>query len=176
MDRPEEFRNAPMRSRTLVPFERALAEGMAGEIRNKVTIYRSALDPADRHFPRIEYVRDSFGNTPTGGSPTDTFLTVSPSIPMRRFHLRARVGTPRMGHSSGRCRCFRETRRSLRRRGDKPHSCGASPRPTSRSDVRPREPHQRPRWHRETGSDDRRSFRYAVDRGDTQTARSREFW
>lgn len=69
MDRLEEFRNAPMHSRTLVPFEDALAEGMAGEIRNKVTIYRSGLDPADRHFPRIEYVRDSFGNAPTSGAP-----------------------------------------------------------------------------------------------------------
>jgi hypothetical protein len=75
MDRLEEFRNAPMHSRALVPFEVALAEGMAGEIRNKVTIYRSGLDPADRHFPRIEYVRDSFGNAPTGGSPMDMLLT-----------------------------------------------------------------------------------------------------
>jgi Swt1-like HEPN len=82
MNRLEEFRNAPMHSRTLVPFERALAEGMAGEIRNKVTIYRSGLDPADRHFPRIEYVRDSFGNAPTGGSALDmlrTGVTLYPS-------------------------------------------------------------------------------------------------
>ena len=33
MDRLEEFRNPPMHSRTLVPFEVALVEGMTGEIR-----------------------------------------------------------------------------------------------------------------------------------------------
>jgi hypothetical protein len=75
MNRLEEFWNAPMHSRTLVPFEGALAEGMTGEIRNNVTIYRSELDLADRHFPRIEYVRDSFGNTPTSGSPTDIVIS-----------------------------------------------------------------------------------------------------
>lgn len=75
MDRLEEFRNPKMHSRALVPFEGALVEGMTGEIRNKVTIFRSGLDPEDRHFPRIEYVRDSFGHAPTGGSPMDTLLT-----------------------------------------------------------------------------------------------------
>lgn len=75
MDRLEDFRNAPMHSRTLVPFERALAEGMASEIRNKVTIYRSGFDPADRHFPRIEYVRDSFGNAPASGGPMGILRT-----------------------------------------------------------------------------------------------------
>jgi Swt1-like HEPN len=65
MHRLDEFRNAPMHSRALVPFEGALAEGMAGEIRNKVTIYRTGRDPVDRHFPRIEYVRDSLGNVAT---------------------------------------------------------------------------------------------------------------
>ena len=75
MNRLEGFRNAPMHSRTLVPFEGALAEGMTGEIRNKVTSYRSELDLADRHFPRIEYVRDSFGNAPTRGSLTDIVIS-----------------------------------------------------------------------------------------------------
>lgn len=35
----------------------------------------------DRHFPRIEYVRDSFGNTPTGAPPNQyvqTDLTLHP--------------------------------------------------------------------------------------------------
>ena len=70
-----------MHSRTLVPFEGALAEGMTGEIRNKVTSYRSELDLADRHFPRIEYVRDSFGNAPTRGSLTDIVISGLTSYP-----------------------------------------------------------------------------------------------
>lgn len=66
MDRLEDFRNAPMHSRVLVPFELALLEGMTGEIRNKVTLYRTK-DSTDRYFPRIESVRDSFGHSYEGG-------------------------------------------------------------------------------------------------------------
>lgn len=62
MARLEDFRNAPMHSRVLVPFELALLEGMTGEIRNKVTLYRTK-DSTDRFFPRIESVRDSFGRS-----------------------------------------------------------------------------------------------------------------
>jgi Swt1-like HEPN len=79
MERLEEFRNAPMHSRTLVPFERALVEGMTGEIRNKVTIYRSRIQEVDEHFPRIEFVRDSFGNTTAGEDEiNDTGLILRP--------------------------------------------------------------------------------------------------
>lgn len=77
MDRLEDFRNAPMHSRVLVPFERALLEGMAGEIRNKVTIYRTK-DSTDRFFPRIESARDSFGNSHDGGRVADTDLVLHP--------------------------------------------------------------------------------------------------
>jgi len=63
VDRLEECRNPPMHSRLLVPFERSLVEGMAGEIRNAVTVYRGERESSDRHFPRIEYVQDSFGRS-----------------------------------------------------------------------------------------------------------------
>lgn len=79
MERLEEFRNAPMHSRTLVPFERALVEGMTGEIRNKVTIYRSRIQEVDEHFPRIEFARDSFGNaTAAGEERKSTSVTLRP--------------------------------------------------------------------------------------------------
>ncbi len=84
MDRLEDFRNPEMHSRALLPFEAALVEGMTGEIRNKVTLFRSGDDDLDRHFPRIEQVRDSFGHSVTGrrddglGRVTDTNVTLRP--------------------------------------------------------------------------------------------------
>ena len=66
MSRLEDFRNPEMHSRALLPFETALVEGITGEIRNKVTLFQSGTDDLDRHFPRIEQVRDSFGNTASG--------------------------------------------------------------------------------------------------------------
>lgn len=38
---------------------------MSGEIRNKVTMFISGQDPNLKFFPRIERVRDSFGNEAT---------------------------------------------------------------------------------------------------------------
>ncbi|MEE3127442.1 MAG: hypothetical protein VX494_09545, partial [Actinomycetota bacterium] len=62
-DRLDQFRNPPAHSRELLPFERDLLAGMAGEIRNRVTIYRSEMGPSREYYPRIEWVRDSFGNS-----------------------------------------------------------------------------------------------------------------
>jgi hypothetical protein len=64
MDRLEDFRNAPMHSRQLLPFERDLLAGMAGEIRNEVTVYRTTRGPDMEYYPKIEQVTDSFGNNP----------------------------------------------------------------------------------------------------------------
>jgi hypothetical protein len=77
MGRLEDFRNAPMHSRALVDFEQKLIQGMTGEIRNKVTLFQTEANAADRHFPRIEFVRDSFGRTANSGIvPPD--ITVHP--------------------------------------------------------------------------------------------------
>ena len=57
MERLEEFRNPQMHSRSLLPFEVALLQGMAGEIRNQITIYRGGrAGSLDEHFPRIDHV------------------------------------------------------------------------------------------------------------------------
>jgi hypothetical protein len=59
--RIEDFRNAPAHSRELLPFERDLLAGTAGEIRNRITISRSTMGPDKEFYPRIESVLDNFG-------------------------------------------------------------------------------------------------------------------
>lgn len=65
--RLESFRNAPAHSRELLPFERSLVEGISGEIRNVVTLYRSTMDSAGQYYPIIESIRDNFGNEYVAG-------------------------------------------------------------------------------------------------------------
>lgn len=57
----ERIRNTASHSRELMPFERELMSGIAGEIRNKVTIHMSAQDPGGDYYPRMESAVDSFG-------------------------------------------------------------------------------------------------------------------
>jgi hypothetical protein len=51
---------------------------MTGELRNKVTIYRSQTTQADQHFPRIEFARDSFGRHAHGTIVNDPPMTLHP--------------------------------------------------------------------------------------------------
>ena len=46
-----------------MPFEQDLAAGIAGEIRNRVTIFMSTQDEAGDIYPRIEFAQDDFGNS-----------------------------------------------------------------------------------------------------------------
>lgn len=62
LNRVERLRNTPAHSRPLLNFEEDLLSGIAGLIRNLVTIYMSAQDPRGDYYPRIESVTDSFGN------------------------------------------------------------------------------------------------------------------
>lgn len=61
----ERVRNTASHSRDLVVFERELMSGVAGEIRNKVTLHMTTEDPAGEFYPRIESVTDSFGTAIT---------------------------------------------------------------------------------------------------------------
>jgi hypothetical protein len=61
MDRVEDFRNAPMHSRELLPFERDLLSGIVGEVRNLSTLFRSQQGPDRKHYPVVESIVDSFG-------------------------------------------------------------------------------------------------------------------
>ncbi|HEY0641427.1 MAG TPA: hypothetical protein VGD67_27680 [Pseudonocardiaceae bacterium] len=69
----DDLRNAVAHNRELLPFERELLSGIAGEIRNRVTIHLSSQDPSGDFYPRIEAVSDSLGNT------IDTFELDSPT-------------------------------------------------------------------------------------------------
>ncbi len=63
MKRLEDFRNAPMHSRSLLPFERDLLSGIAGELRNSLTLWRSAQAPDMSWYPTVESITDSLGNS-----------------------------------------------------------------------------------------------------------------
>lgn len=62
------LRNTQRHGRRLVEFEEDLLRGIAGDIRNRVTRYRSEMDPKENWWPRIESVQDSFGSTFTRGT------------------------------------------------------------------------------------------------------------
>lgn len=63
-DRLTGFRNPTMHSRPLREFERDLVNGIVGELRNLIVIYRSAQGPDMEYYPKIEQVTDSLGNNP----------------------------------------------------------------------------------------------------------------
>lgn len=64
--RLDDLRNTVAHSREVLPFESDLLAGIAGEIRNRVTLYMSSQGPAGEYYPRIESVTDSFGNVVDG--------------------------------------------------------------------------------------------------------------
>lgn len=61
LKRLDNLRNTVGHSRPLLPFERDLMSGIAGQIRNQVTIYMSSRDDVGDIYPRIEAISDSFG-------------------------------------------------------------------------------------------------------------------
>lgn len=65
LNKLEDFRNPDAHKRELFPYQADLISGISGEIRSKITFYRSQKAPPDQYFPRIEYVRDSLGNLAT---------------------------------------------------------------------------------------------------------------
>lgn len=68
LDRLGELRNPDAHNRTAMPFEEHLAEGMSGELRQAITVFRNSGGggPEPEHFCRIEEVRDSFNHRVTG--------------------------------------------------------------------------------------------------------------
>lgn len=62
LHRLEDLRPAEAHGRALLPFEEHLVLGISGDIRQRVTVYRSQQSPESEFFARIESVRDSLGN------------------------------------------------------------------------------------------------------------------
>lgn len=63
------FRNPTAHSRPLMHHEEMLLAGIAGEIRNLATIYRSSQDVTGNYYPVIETIHDNLGHStgPTNG-------------------------------------------------------------------------------------------------------------
>ncbi len=57
-----DVRNTVAHARAVVPFERYLLAGIAGQIQNLISRYRSESETADAYYASINSVRDSFGD------------------------------------------------------------------------------------------------------------------
>ncbi len=73
----ERLRDPEAHRRELLPHQKYLAAGIAGEIRTRLIRYRSKLETPDDYFPRIECARDSQGNvwTPKPGVDLKALVT-----------------------------------------------------------------------------------------------------
>ncbi len=61
-DKLEAFRITDAHRRELLPHQKHLLLGIAGEVRARIIRHRNQMDRLDSIFPRIELVRDSLGN------------------------------------------------------------------------------------------------------------------
>lgn len=77
LERFDDLRNTVAHSRDLLPFEEDLLAGIAGEIRNRVTLFMSTEAPSGEHFARIEEIVDGFGNRVDG---LETLKSSNPCI------------------------------------------------------------------------------------------------
>jgi len=64
------YRNPDIHRRPLLTFQKHLILGISGEIRNKISVFRSLNELSREGFPRIESVRDNLGNIWTPGKPS----------------------------------------------------------------------------------------------------------
>lgn len=65
----EKLRDPDAHRRELLPHQKHLVYGIAGEIRTRLVRYRSKRETSEDYFPRIESARDSLGNLYTYGNP-----------------------------------------------------------------------------------------------------------
>jgi Swt1-like HEPN len=68
LDQLEDLRNPDAHRRELLPHQKHLALGIEGEIRGRLVRYRSKRETADDYFPRIESIRDNYGNVYGSGT------------------------------------------------------------------------------------------------------------
>jgi hypothetical protein len=65
----KKLRDPDAHRRELLPHQKHLAAGIAGEIRTRLVRYRSKQEATEDFYPRIEAIKDSFGNVWTFGDP-----------------------------------------------------------------------------------------------------------
>jgi hypothetical protein len=75
LDELEKLRNPDAHRRELLPHQKQLAAGIAGEIRTRIVRYRSKMETPEDYFPRIESVRDNLGNIWSAGQNRCTIYT-----------------------------------------------------------------------------------------------------
>lgn len=71
----ERFRNPDAHRRELLPHQKQLAAGITGEIRTRIVRYRSKLENVGDYFPKLESVRDNYGNIWSAGELKGTLYT-----------------------------------------------------------------------------------------------------
>jgi hypothetical protein len=78
----EEYRDPQQQRRELFVYQKHLLLGVTGEIRTRITAYRSLLEVGKEGYPRIEYVKDNLGNIWVPGKPRrlKTNLTLHPGM------------------------------------------------------------------------------------------------
>ncbi len=78
----EQYRSPDLQRRELFVHQKHLILGITGEIRAKITAYRSLLEVGKEGYPRIEYIKDSLGNLWVPGKPrrVKTNLTLYPGM------------------------------------------------------------------------------------------------
>jgi len=64
------FRDPDIARRELFIFEKHLVLGVTGDIRNRIANHRSFMELGKAGFPRIESIKDNYGNVWTVGKPT----------------------------------------------------------------------------------------------------------
>lgn len=67
LTRFEDLRDRVAHGRVLLNFEQELMSGIAGQIRNQVTIYMSSRDAYGDYYPRIDSIIDDFGHQIVSG-------------------------------------------------------------------------------------------------------------
>ncbi len=74
------YRNPDIHRRALFVHQRHLILGVSGELRAKITAFRSLQEIGKEGFPRIDYIKDNFGHLWVPGKPrrVKTGVTINP--------------------------------------------------------------------------------------------------
>lgn len=65
----ENYRSPDKQRRELFVYQKHLLLGITGELRSKITAFRSLVEAGKEGYPRIEYVKDNLGNMWVPGKP-----------------------------------------------------------------------------------------------------------